>query len=273
MPISTSVSVKRFGTYRRTPLEGSKWSEAKFIGKNSAAYRKLAQKEANVILQMEDLELVTLADMDAKLNEQKTIKKDLQKENDSLLEQHNTKVKGMNEAQVAERVAMQTAKRQFRELYWGTWPRNFENKGGKLSEVGERQQRIKVTELKSSVEKALWFAKTFGLDLESAIFKDEHSANNNSTYSEKVRKSYKYLAEADQQKVRNVLFNLDKFCIGNQAYHELSMLPQNEELPRSNLIKQLKYDINNLCNITRTPELAEGAQLDILKKVEPVIQN
>jgi hypothetical protein len=66
---------------------------------------------------MEDLELVTLADMDAKLNEQKTIKKDLQKENDSLLEQHNTKVKGMNEAQVAERVAMQTAKRQFRELY------------------------------------------------------------------------------------------------------------------------------------------------------------
>jgi hypothetical protein len=51
------------------------------------------------------------------------------------------------------------------------------------------------------------------------------------------------------------------------------MLPQNEELPRSNLIKQLKYDINNLCNITWTPELAEGAQLDILKKVEPVIQN
>ena len=149
----------------------------------------------------------------------------------------------------------------------------FKNKGGKLSEVCERQQRRKVTELKSSVEKALWFAKTFGLDLQSAIFKDEHGANHNLTYSEKVRKCYKDLAEADQQKVRNVLFILDKFCIGDQAYHELSMLPGNEELPCSNLIKQCKDDMNKLCDITRTPGPAEGAQLDFLKELESVIQN
>ena len=54
--------------------------KAKFIGKNGAAYRNLAQKEVNVALQMEDLELETLADVDAKLNEQKTLNKDLQKE-------------------------------------------------------------------------------------------------------------------------------------------------------------------------------------------------
>ena len=74
------------------------------------------------------------------------------------------------------------------------------------------------------MEKALWFAKTFGLELQSVIFKDHHGANHTMTYSEKVRRSYKDLTEADQQKVRNVLFILDKFCIGNEAYHELSMI-------------------------------------------------
>ncbi|CAB4041932.1 Hypothetical predicted protein, partial [Paramuricea clavata] len=51
------------------------------------------------------------------------------------------------------------------------------------------------------------------------------------------------------------------------------MLPGNEELPRSYLIKQCKNDINKPCDITRTPGPAEGAQLDFLKELESVIQN
>ncbi|CAB4026380.1 Hypothetical predicted protein, partial [Paramuricea clavata] len=200
---------------------------------------------------MEDLELEMLADVDVKLNEQKTINKDLQKEKDSLMEQHNTKVKNVNEAQVAERVAkdaeIQDLKQQNHSLedYIEGLGQDldFKNKGRTLSEVCECQQRRK------------------------------HGANHNLTYSEKVRKSYKDFAEADQQKARYVLFILDKFCIGDQAYHELSMLPGNEELPGSYLIKQCKDDINKLCDITRTPEPVEGAQLDFLKELESVIQN
>ena len=123
------------------------------------------------------------------------------------------------------------------------------------------------------MEKALWFAKTFGLELQSVIFKDHHGENHTMTYSEKVRRSYKDLTEADQQQVKNVLFILDKFCIGDKAYHELSMIDGNEELPRSYLIKQCKDELNKLCHITRTPGPAQGAQLDFLAELESVIQN
>ena len=142
-----------------------------------------------------------------------------------------------------------------------------------MSTVGERQQRRKITELKTKVEKALWFAKTFGLDLQSAIFKDEHGENHTLTYSENVRRSYKDLTEAYQQKVKNILFILDKFCIGDEAYHELFMVDGNEELPRSYLIKQCKDELNKLCHITRTPGSAQGAQLDFQVELESVIQN
>ncbi len=36
------------------------------------------------------------------------------------------------------------------------------------------------------------------------------------------RKSYKDLPEAEKQKVKNVPFIVDKFCIGDEGYHELS---------------------------------------------------
>ena len=60
---------------------------------------------------------------------------------------------------------------------------DFPNNGGKLSEVGEQQQQRKITEQKTKVE------------LQSVIFKD-HTM----TYSEKFRRSYNDLPEADQQK-------------------------------------------------------------------------
>ena len=46
----------------------------------------------------------------------------------------------------------------------------FRNSGGKIAEVGQKQQRRKLKELKTNVEKALWFAKTFGLTLDLVVF-------------------------------------------------------------------------------------------------------
>lgn len=46
--------------------------------------------------------------------------------------------------------------------------------GGKIiSEVGERQQRRKLRELKTHVERTLWFAETYGLTLDVAGFTDQ----------------------------------------------------------------------------------------------------
>ena len=256
--------------------------KTKFVGKNGAAYRKLCQKELSLTLQMEDL--LMLSEVDAQLSEQKLLNEGLQKEKDVLQERYESLVKDLEENLKAKRMAVTTAGAEIQDLkiqnqnlqnYIEALGQDldFPNNGGKLPEVGERQQRRKKTELKTNVEKALWFAKTFGLELQSVIFKDHHGANHTMTYSEKVRRSYKDLTEADQQKVRNVLFILDKFCIGDEAYHELSMIDGNEELPWSYLIKQCKDELNKLCHITQTPGPAQGAQLDFLAELESVLQN
>ena len=225
-----------------------------------------------------------LSEVNAQLNEQKSINEDLQNEKDILQERCESLVKDLMENQQAERMAKTKVGAEIQDLKIQNQnlqnyieglgqDLDFSNSGGRLSTVGERQQRRKITELKTKVEKALWFAKTFGLDLQSAIFKDEHGENHTLTYSENVRRSYKDLTEADQQKVKNILFILDKFCIGDEAYHELSMVDGNEELPRSYLIKQCKDELNKLCHITRTPGSAQGAQLDFQVELESVIQN
>ena len=62
--------------------------------------------------------------------------------------------------------------------------------------------------------------------------------------------------------MKSVLYLLEKFCIGDAAYHELIMCSGGEDHPRSYLIKQCKDELNKLCHMTRTPGVAPGAQLD-----------
>ena len=128
-------------------------------------------------------------------------------------------------------------------------------------------------EVKTKVEKALWFSKTFGLEIHTVIFKDDKGLDHILSYAEKERKSYKDLSDADQQMIKNILFVLDKFCIGDEAYHELSMLEGNENLSHSYLIKQCKNDLSHLCHISRTAGAPQGAQLDFLSELESVIQD
>lgn len=59
------------------------------------------------------------------------------------------------------------------------------------------------------------------------------------------------LDEEEKNKVEQVLLLLDKFCVGDEAYHELSMIT--EGLPKSYLVKQSRTAINNLYHIERTP--------------------
>ena len=50
--------------------------------------------------------------------------------------------------------------------------------------------------------------------------------------------------EQEKNKVEQVLFLLDKFCVGDEAYHELSMIT--EGLPKSYLVKQSRTAMNKL---------------------------
>ena len=123
---------------------------------------------------MEDL--VMQSEVDAQLSEQKLINEDLQKEKEILQERYESLVKDLEENQEAERMAKTKVGDEIQDLKIQNQnlqnyieclgqDLDFSNSGGKLSAVGERQQRRKIIELKTKEEKALWFAQTFGLDL------------------------------------------------------------------------------------------------------------
>ena len=86
------------------------------------------------------------------------------------------------------------------------------------------------------------------------------------------KKGFNDLSEEDQDKVKSVLFVLDTFCIGDAAYYDLTMCSGGKDLPWSYLIKQCRDDLKKACHITRTPEVAPGAQLDIATKLEPFLK-
>ena len=60
---------------------------------------------------------------------------------------------------------------------------------------------------------------------------------------------------------RKVLFLFDKFCVGDCFYHQFSMIPVCNSLPKSYLIKQRRAQLNNICHVTPTPGKLQGAQL------------
>lgn len=142
-------------------------------------------------------------------------------------------------------------------------PVNFRNTGKEVHDVGKRQQDRKLTEVKMNVEKSLWFAGTFGLTLESTTFSDKSGSNHTLTYNSiSTRKGFKDLSEEERNIIKEILLIVDQFCIGEAAYHQLTMMPAGEKLPRSYLIKQCKESLNALTHVERTPGTAEGAQLN-----------
>lgn len=251
--------------------------KSEFAAKRGSSYRKLFEKELKLAVQLDDL--VTMAELERELTTEKIKNENLEKRCDDL-------VKELSEAQAAERVAIENLAKADEEIerlknenqnlhrYIEELGQDlgFSNSGKKFTETGDRQQRRKLKELKTNVEKALWFAKTFGLDLQTVSFLDENGASHTLSYSGSEKRGYKDLPEEEQQKVRNILFILDKFCIGEAAYHELTMVSPNNDLPQSYLVKQCKEDMKNICHITRTPGPAQGAQIEFMKELESVIQ-
>ena len=51
-----------------------------------------------------------------------------------------------------------------------------------------------------------------------------------------------------------------KFCVGDEVYHELSLM--GEGLPKSYLVKQKRNDLNKLNHIERLPGSLPGASID-----------
>ena len=117
-----------------------------------------------------------------KLDQLKTEKKNLEKENVRVHERCDQLYKGLLKVEAVGKKAEEELKMTFVDqerlkkenahlhqyLDKTEEQKQFATTGKRISEVKERQQRQKLRELKTAEEKSLWFAKTIGLNLSSA---------------------------------------------------------------------------------------------------------
>ena len=66
------------------------------------------------------------------------------------------------------------------------------------------------------------------------------------------------LSDDEKAKVEGMLYLIDKFGLGDEFLHELSMVF--DGLPKSYLFKQCRKELNAGCIIKSTPGKAPGAQ-------------
>ena len=145
------------------------------------------------------------------------------------------------------------------------------NTGKPLNEVSARQVTRKIKELKATAQKALWFLQSFGLTLDSIKVRDkegivtelDYEGNNGSA-------SFDNLPEDEKETVRALLYIMDKFCVSDAAYHEVTQI--SDDIPRSYLIKQCRSDLNNSFHIRRTPGKNSGVEMSFKQELEAQIR-
>ena len=137
-------------------------------------------------------------------------------------------------------------------------------KGKDISDAKKKSKTLKC--FMSRVQTALWFADSFGLDISSVNVceKSTEIVHTISTLTEKSSssvsdqresKGFDSLSQEEKEKVKQILFLLNKFYVSDEFYHD--------PLPKSYLVKQRRNQLNNLCSVSRTPGESDGCQVDL----------
>ena len=136
---------------------------------------------------------------------------------------------------------------------------NVSNKGKDISEVKKKSRTLNI--FFTRAQNALWFSKSFGLELQSVtvietktsklhIIGTQQAQGPSGVTSNNEEQSRGFEAIPDQEKanVERILFLLDKFCVGDCFYHELTTVI--DGLPKSYLVKQRRDQLNKICHVT-----------------------
>lgn len=138
-----------------------------------------------------------------------------------------------------------------------------EYKGKPLSASQNKTRTLK--NFLTRAEIALWFSKSFGLNIEHILVRESDTGVKHTLHmtsespSELIEPQepgqnthYSKLSEEDKIQIQEILYLLDKFCVGDSFYHELTMVT--DGLPRSYLIQQCRNELNKVCHQTARQE-------------------
>lgn len=146
-----------------------------------------------------------------------------------------------------------------------------------IDQLGQRQKLRRINTLKEKSEIALWFLRSHGLELSflkvvetgsgsSYTFKYSNNCNENEQDNNGNEKN-----DSDEENLETLLYLLDKFCAGDELYHELSII--SDDLPRSYFIKQKRNSLNQLCHVERVPGQFPGAQLSFSETLKDHVKD
>jgi hypothetical protein len=80
-----------------------------------------------------------------------------------------------------------------------------------------------------------------------------------SLHADNCNSNFDSLSNENKEKIKQVLFLLDKLCVGDAFYHELTMIT--DCLPKSYLVKQRRGKLNDISNVIPTPGKADGTRI------------
>ena len=149
-----------------------------------------------------------------------------------------------------------------------------EYKGKPLSESQNKTRTIK--QFLTRAEIAPWFSKSFALNIKRILVSEndtslKHTLDmrsklpSHSTEPQHEGQNSKYhsRSEEDKKQIEEILYLLDKFCVGDAFYHELSMVTKG--LPKSYLIQQCRAELNKVCHVDCLPGRQHGAKVHSVK--------
>ena len=109
--------------------------------------------------------------------------------------------------------------------------------GRKIHDLSNKQKGRRLRVLKNKAQCALWFCKSYGLEISQIKLKDEDGCKYNFDYTADHDSNM-----SENEVIEQILFILDKFCVRDALYHEVSIL--SDDLQKSYLVKQLRADMN-----------------------------
>ena len=110
--------------------------------------------------------------------------------------------------------------------------------GRKVTDLGKKQQSRKLKLLRNKAQCALWFLQSFGLELSNLKLKDEKGNVHTIDYEpHNAHNGDGDVCKKDRENIEKVLLLMDKFCVGDEVYHEFSITC--DDLPRGEVrVKQ-----------------------------------
>ena len=128
-----------------------------------------------------------------------------------------------------------------------SWLHALENRGKMVDEVSTRHRKRKLEVVRDNAVKALSFAESYGLILDTLTLRTS------SEECVQIQLSEDTVAQAELEgtEVCKVLYLLDRYGVSDAFYQELSM--QFERLPRLHKVKATRTELNETVELIRIP--------------------